>query len=48
MTWPLLGMLGLVLVALRWRERPRRAQAVAFAVSALIVGYVWLGLGKPP
>jgi hypothetical protein len=40
-------MVGLVTVALRWCESPRRAQAIALAISALVVGYAWLGLGKP-
>ena len=46
MIWPLLGTLALVAVALRWRDRPPRAQAVALAATAVVLGYAWLGLGK--
>jgi hypothetical protein len=45
--WPLLGILGVVAVALRWHDRPRRAQAAAVVVAAVTLGYAWLGLGKP-
>ena len=34
MIWPLLGLLGLFAVALRWHNRPQRAQAVAVVVTA--------------
>jgi Mrp family chromosome partitioning ATPase len=44
--WPLLGLLGLFAVALRWHNRPQRAQAVAVVVTAVVLGYAWLGLGK--
>lgn len=46
MKWPLLVLLGLLLVAVFWRERPRRAQGIALLVVMVGLGYVWLGLGK--
>ncbi|MGA2283432.1 MAG: hypothetical protein ABSH07_07110 [Candidatus Dormibacteria bacterium] len=46
MIWPLLAILGVVAVALRWHDRPRRAQAAAVVVAAIALGYAWLGLGK--
>jgi len=46
MTWPLLAALALVAVALIWRERPRRAQAIGLLVTAIALGYAWLNLGK--
>lgn len=46
MIWPLLGTLALVAVAVRWRNRPQRAQAVALVATAVVIGYAWLGLGK--
>jgi hypothetical protein len=44
--WPLLGILGVVAVALRWHDRPRQAQAAAVVVTAVTLGCVWLGLGR--
>ncbi len=46
MTWPLLLLLGLFAVALRWHDRPRRAQMVAVLVIVAGAGYAWLGLGR--
>jgi hypothetical protein len=44
--WPLLAALAMVGVALIWRERARRAQAVALVVTAIALGYAWINLGK--
>src|SRR5487761_145664 len=41
MKWPLLAALAMVAVALIWRERARRAQVAALAVTALALGYAW-------
>ncbi len=46
MTWPLLAVLALVAVSLRYHERTRRAQAIALLVTAVALGYAWIGLGK--
>lgn len=46
MKWPLLAALAMVAVALIWRERARRAQVAALAVTALALGYAWINLGK--
>jgi hypothetical protein len=46
MIWPLLTAFSLVAVAMVWRERRRRAQAVALLVTAFALGYAWINLGK--
>ncbi|MGA8015984.1 MAG: hypothetical protein WCB85_08720 [Candidatus Dormiibacterota bacterium] len=42
----MLMLAGLVTAGLLWRERPRRAQAVALLVIVVGLSYAWLGLGK--
>lgn len=46
MTWPLITVLALVAVSIKWVQRERRLLAVSLVVVAAALGYAWLNLGK--